>query len=371
MAVSAPGLAVAFHPHHVEHLAPLCALMRMPMLVCDGPGQRAAVRCYPDLTIAGVHDVSTPAGLAGMIGDIRARRPHAVFYSHLFDRKTLRELFGAGRHSPRVVHCPHGFSEKRQDYARGIAEQDVALLYGQHALDQLAALGVTSLSCSPVLTGNVRRAYYLAHRSFFRRQVEALGIRRDLRRRTILYAPTWNDAVGSSSFADALAPLAQELPDRCRLVVKMHPHQEYDASDMERLLASCQSRRNVHVIRNHPLTFPLLDMADVYVGDMSSLAYDFLLFDRPMFFLNQTAGTAGDARDSRLFRCGTRIDPAQYPDLHSIIEAALEGDAAFSAARAALYRYTHADGASPGELRARIAAACVTGAPAWMLGGGA
>jgi hypothetical protein len=360
------SVAVAFHPHHVEHLAPLCALMRMPMLVCDGPGQRAAAECYPGLQVAGVHDVTTQSGLACMIADVRGRRPQAVFYSHLFDRTTLRELFGAGRDSPRVVHCPHGFSEKRQGYARGIAEQDVALLYGPHALDQLKELGVTSPSCRLVLTGNLRHAYYLAHRAFFRRQLKALGMRAGRPRRTILYAPTWNDAVGSSSFVSALAPLAQQLPDDCRLVVKMHPHQEYEADEMHRLLASCHGRGNVHVIRNSPLTFPLLDMADIYVGDMSSLAYDFLIFDRPMFFLNQTAGTVADARDSRLFRCGTRVDPGQYADIYPIIEGALAGDAVFSAARAELYRYTHADGASAGGLRARIAAACEGVAPAWM-----
>ncbi|MFI4953833.1 MAG: hypothetical protein ACHP7M_11895, partial [Burkholderiales bacterium] len=97
MALGASSVAVAFHPHHVEHLAPLCALMRMPMLVCDGPGQRAAAECYPGLQVAGVHDVTTQSGLACMIADVRGRRPQAVFYSHLFDRTTLRELFGAGR----------------------------------------------------------------------------------------------------------------------------------------------------------------------------------------------------------------------------------------------------------------------------------
>lgn len=360
------SVAVAFHPHHVDHLAPWCALLDSPLLVCDGPGQREAVRCYPELKVAGVLDVTTATGLARMITDIRELRPETVLYSHLFDRTTLRELFGARRDSPRVVHCPHGFSEKRQDYARRIAEQDVALLYGRYALDQLVTLGVRALSCAVVLTGNVRHAYYLAHRTFFRRQLDGLGIHDGHRRPTILYAPTWNDAVGSSSFFSAFALLAQNLPAGWRLIVKTHPHQEYEAAEMDRLLLQCRGHGDIHVIRNSPLTFPVLDVADVYVGDMSSLAYDFLVFDRPMFFLNQTAGTIGDARDARLFRCGTRIDPDQYADIYPIIDQALAGDAAYSAARAELYGYTHAERTSDSALRARIEAACAGPAPPWL-----
>lgn len=96
--------------------------------------------------------------------------------------------------------------------------------------------------------------------------------------------------------------------------------------------------------------------------------YDFLVFDRPMFFLNQTAGTIGDACDSRLFRCGTRIDPDCYTDIYPTIERALAGDAAYSAARAELYRYTHAERTGDGALRAEIAAACAGSAPAWLRG---
>ena len=36
----------------------------------------------------------------------------------------MRELFGGAR-APRIVYVPHGFSEKRQDWARETAFQDV------------------------------------------------------------------------------------------------------------------------------------------------------------------------------------------------------------------------------------------------------
>ncbi|HEY2864171.1 MAG TPA: CDP-glycerol glycerophosphotransferase family protein [Casimicrobiaceae bacterium] len=368
MPVISRGVAVAFHPHHIDHLAPWCAILDVPMLVCEAPGQRDAAQCYPGLKLVGMHDVTTPGGLAHMIDAVRELRPRVVLYSHLFDRQTLRDLFGAGRASPRIVHCPHGFSEKRQDYATRIAQQDVALLYGQHALDQLGALGVASMSCKVVLTGNVRRGYYLAHRNFFRSQLNRFGLQEGDGRRTILYAPTWNDAVGSSSFVSAFTSFAQKLPAGSRLVVKTHPHQEYEAAELDRLLADYRGRDDIQVLRNNPLTFPLLDMADVYVGDMSSLAYDFLVFDRPMYFLNQTAGGIADARESRLFRCGTPIDPSGYADIYSIIESTLEKDAAFSGARAELYRYTHAPGVSEAGACAQIAAACGGPAPRWLRG---
>lgn len=85
-----------------------------------------------------------------------------------------------------------------------------------------------------------------------------------------------------------------------------------------------------------------------------------------LFLLNQTAGTIGDARDSRLFRCGTPVDPDWYADIYRIIGEALAGDAAYSAARAELYRYTYAHTVSGDGLRARFAAACDGPAPAWL-----
>jgi hypothetical protein len=360
------GLAVAWHPHHVEHLAPWCEIMGMPMLVPDRPRLRAAALAYPGLEIAWTQDVVVPDWIEQLAWAIRQRAPSAVFYSELFERPRLRAMLGGRRESPRVVYVPHGFSEKRQDWARTTAFQDVAVLHGQHAFDQLAAMGVAGYLNHFALSGNVRRAYYRRHEAHFRTQAEGLGLGDDRPGRTLLYAPTWEDAIGSSSFFAAFASFAKQLPAGWRLVAKLHPHAERHASAINELERTCAGR-DVRVVRGSPLTYPLLDLADAYVGDMSSLAYDYLESGRPMFFTNPTAGSSGDAAGSRLFACGTVIEPERYGELWRIVDDAWSTDAErFGEARAALDRYTHAPERPFGELRDEMMDLCSGPPPSWM-----
>lgn len=361
------GLAIAFFPHHIDHLAPICAMMGAPMLVCDGPGQLDAVRHYPGLKAVAIHQATMAAAVEQIVKSIDQYRPEVIYYSHLFDRATLSEIFGRGKDCPRVVHCPHGFSEKRQTYAQGVALQDVALLYGRFALDQLAALGVDMLLHHYLFTGNYRHTYYLQHKAFFDQALARYGIDNGARQKTLLYAPTWSDAIGSSSFFAAFAGLISGLPAGYRLVVKMHPHLEYESTEVDRLLATAKGNPNIIIVRNCPLTFPLLDRADAYIGDMSALAYDFLLFNRPMFFLNQTAGTDSDASGSQLFRCGTPIGPGQYQDIYRIVDVDPQSDVRnFGLIREEVYRQTHAPERTFADLRRELLHVCSGPAPTWM-----
>lgn len=361
-------LAVAFYPHHIEHLAPLCALLDMPMLVCDSPGQAAAAACYPQLDVTWLRgiDHATPARDAG--ARVREMAPQVIFYSHLFLRPALRALLTMdGTPPPRVVHCPHGFSEKRQDWSQQVAFQDIALLQGRFALDQLAQMGVGAMLYYFTLAGNLRRDHYHAHRAFFDAQARALGVASDARMRTVLYAPTWSDKVGASSFFAALLPLVQDLPHDWRLVVKLHPLLEENAAAVDALSATCREHANVVLLRNCPLTYPLLQQADVYVGDMSSLAYDYLAYDRPMVLLNQAHGTTTDSASSRLFNCGVTLAPADYARIHAVIDRACSSDAGvFTARRAELDAYVYAPSPPAAELRATLAQLTSGPAPSWM-----
>ena len=360
------GLAIAWYPHHVEHLAPWCEIMGVPMLLADSPGLFAATRCYPGLDVAWAHGVRMPAGRDPFARAIRERRPGVVYCSDLFDRPVLRDMLGGGGDAPRVVYVPHGFSEKRQDWARATALQDVAVLYGRHAFDQLDAWGVAGELHRYLLSGNVRRAYYRRHAAWFEGELDRLGIAGDHPGRTLLYAPTWNDAIGSSSFFGAFAAIARRIPADWRLVVKLHPHSERFAATIDEIVHLCRGR-DLHVVRNSPLTFPLLDLADAYVGDMSSLAYDYLACGRPMFFTNPTSGTSRDAAGSRLFACGTTIAPERYDDVWRIVDDAWPTDAGrYGEARAALDRYTHAPERSVDDLRAEMSDLTRGPPPPWM-----
>ena len=185
-------------------------------------------------------------------------------------------------------------------------------------------------------------------------------------RRTLLYAPTWDDAIGSSSLFATFEAFVARMPADRRLIAKLHPHAERHAPMPDRIEAACRGR-GAHLARNSPPTCPLLDLADAYGGDMPSLACDFLSSGRPMFFTNPTSGTASDAKDSRLFACGTVIPPDRYDRFRNIVDEAWDVEAERQGeARAALDAHTHAPARAVDGLRAGKSSACAGPAPAWM-----
>jgi hypothetical protein len=360
------GLALAWEPHQVEHLAPWCEALGFPMLLPEQPDLASAARVYPGVAVERLAGWTMPQTIGQLRAAVRKRGARVVLYSDLFGRNALRALFGGRRDAPRVAYVPHGFSEKRQDWARGTAFQDIAVLYGQHAFDQLVALGVAPYLHHFLVSGNLRRAYHARHAAWFGSLLEPLGLAGARPGRTLLYAPTWQDAIGSSSFFRAFAGFVGALPADWRLIVKLHPHLERYAQALDELAVLTRGR-DVHLVRASPLTYPFLELADAYVGDMSSLAYDYLAYGRPMFFTNGKAGEASDAAGSRLFACGTVIAQERVGDLYRIVDDAWATDGErFGEARAALDRYTHAPERSPDDVAGEMRFLATGPAPTWM-----
>ena len=149
-------------------------------------------------------------------------------------------------------------------------------------------------------------------------------------------------------------------------MLKLHPHAEAQAPLVDRLVALA-ARPGIVVLRNESLVFPWLERADAYVGDMSSLAYDFLAYDRPMVFLNRAAGSAADASGSRLFACGAVLGPERYAEAYATIEAMRADDRArYGALRAALDRDLHPPEVTAADVKAGLERACAGPAPDWM-----
>src|SRR4029078_13076147 len=114
-----------------------------------------------------------------------------------------------------------------------------------------------------------------------------------------------------------------QLPPDYNLLVKLHPRLELDEPGLYyHLIGKYEKKPNVLFLKDFPLVYPFLAKASLYMGDMSSVGYYFLPFDRPMFFLNQQKRDSKTDRGLTLFQCGTEIHPDQYKDIHSIIAKA-------------------------------------------------
>lgn len=346
--------AVAVNPiqqsQFTDHLAPAAIIMGCPLLFNEEEAEKQALHYYPEL-------MTELVPFQGFNPEYLIAHYDLILLSDQFDRKTFRTKFAPleKKYQKRIrcLHCPHGFSDKGF-YLRGVAFEDIAWIYGQNMLDLLKEWGVLSELKQYVLTGNYRLSYYLKHKKFFDELLKKEVLSRFAKKKKILlYAPTCSDNEDSSSFFEAAKHLLEKLPEDYNMIVKLHPRLELDdPAFYYHILGRYEDRKNILFLKDFPLIYPLLAAADIYIGDMSSIGYDFLIFNRPMFFLNQQQRDSSQDRALYLFRTGTEILPSEYSRIYSLIDQAIESDQEkFSQIRKEVYEYTFGKERSFEEIR--------------------
>lgn len=96
----------------------------------------------------------------------------------------------------------------------------------------------------------------------------------------VLYAPTFRNHNGVTWLNDAkLGEIGQYCQTRgYALYVNMHPLEQHAVGQLK------QQYPNINFIMPHSDIYPFVKMVDVMVTDYSSLAFDYLLLDRPLVF---------------------------------------------------------------------------------------
>lgn len=280
-AVDYAGLIYDDSRHYIDHLGPFCALMGWPLIVCEDAVADLATRYYPDLEVI-------------LKNTLHLKLPRNVLTC---DTRPLLEAAFPGQRT-RLLWLPHGNSDKgwRGPFFEGL-NGEIALVYGQKMVDFMHEKNVFP---KILRMGNFRWHYYRKHRSFYDQTLEPK------KGRTFLYAPTWDDSENNCSFWKAFPHLAAAVPSDCHLLVKLHPNTllKYEV-ELEILMGRFAAAKNVTFLPEFPPIYPLLAICDGYIGDMSSIGYDFLKFDRPLFFLNAH-------KHLYLSRCGTAIEANHF-----------------------------------------------------------
>ena len=137
---------------------------------------------------------------------------------------------------------------------------------------------------------------------------------------TVLYAPTHG---ALSSFFAWGESIINAIPTSCNLIVKPHPslattsESEGASRDLLRVRKLLESRGALW-LPHAPDVMPLMAASDVLITDYSSVAEEWLVFDRPIVFADHLANATGRDRAQRergdwngIFACGhvvTEID---------------------------------------------------------------
>lgn len=321
--------------HALDHIAPLAAALHMPLITTEERNFELARRYYPQIEVWHMPDLESQLSVVAEEFDTLFECKY--WAPHL--KSLFQEFYGK---KMRLIFCPHGQSDKgfAAPLLAPYAGQDIVLLYGDLHIQMLKDLAIWPLSNFAVV-GNYRLAFYQKHKAFYDTLVQR-EVPIDKKNRTLLYAPTWQDAESGSSFFRYGAKIISELPNEWNLIVKVHPLLEQrDPARFYSIAAQVEKKANAILVHEFPLVYPLLSKADAYLGDTSSVGYDFLHFERPIYFLPT-------GRPARLHSAGRVIDPDK--PIYSQLEAA----SSYREEQRALYTYAFGKPIDEATLRAQI-----------------
>jgi CDP-glycerol glycerophosphotransferase (TagB/SpsB family) len=295
--------------------------MQIPLVLTDEELVQKARLYYPDLEVLHWDCLEAPFEVVQAFDTIFYSTPRILFDEVFFIAEaTLRKKI-------RTIWLPHGNSDKGHAsyFMEGLKDEQTLLVYGPKMIDFLKAKNVFP-ACIQI--GNFRLEYYRRHKLFYDSWMEKLPSKK-----TLLYAPTWQDGENSSSFFDAAHRLIEQLPSDVLLLIKLHPNLEKDIR-VEQFILQNEDRPNMRFLTGFTPIYPVLEKADLYLGDMSSVGYDFLTFNRPMFFFNPTSRDLSDP-GLYLHRCGHTLGPD-----HKIFDMLKQDQSHLTSVRQETYAYT-------------------------------
>lgn len=284
--------------HHIDHLLPLCSLIEAPVYVTDEAVFTSCKESYPSHPIY----LSPPAKFASDILDNTE-----VLISTL-PRQLLDPLFFFEEHLKKKkllsLWLPHGNSDKKNLSA--LSQEKIALIYGDLMQERLAETHILSKLYRFLRVGNYRRHFYLEHLEFFCKGA-LMKLYFPKKQKTVLFAPSWEDP----ELHKKTEKLIALLPDRYNLLIKPHPN-SLKKPHFEVIREKVAEKSNIVFLENYPPIYPILAEADIYLGDHSSVAYDFLSFNRPMYFLAKTGNAIEKAGE--VVSIETLFDVLEKPD---------------------------------------------------------
>ncbi|MGD2168978.1 MAG: CDP-glycerol glycerophosphotransferase family protein [Chlamydiota bacterium] len=280
--------------HYLDHLAPLSALLKIPLIVTDEDIFHQAKTYYPDLEAIYVESHLFVQYLIEHAEKIISclTRPYLELLFILFPQEYQKMEF---------VWCPHGLSDKGRNssFFDPLLQENTLLLYGSKMKSFLKGKNLLKKQ-KVVEVGNYRFEYFNKHKSFYKKIIEEKLQKFSDQKPIVLYAPTWEDYEANSSLHIVFEKLLKSFPSNFNLVVKLHPNtlrkQDYRK---EMLMLQFEDKPNIMFLHDFPCIYPLIDYVDRYLGDFSSIGYDFLTYQKPMYFLTDKTKS-----DAPLFSCG-------------------------------------------------------------------
>lgn len=331
----------------LDHIAPISYLMKMPLLILEEKNLELVKKYYPMVEVQFIPNVE--------LSYEKLARDYDLFFQCTFWEENPIAFFAELMHKKvRFVYCPHGNSDKGHisPLLEKISNQDIVWIYGEHMIDRLKKQNLYDKISYKILSGNYRLSFYEQHKKFYDEIVQK-EIFSQLKPNlpTILYAPTWNDREKNSSFYTFGKRIAASLPPHFNLILKTHPLlEEHDPGLYYQTISAFENKPNVILLDEFPLIYPLLQRTDILISDFSSVGYDFLAYQRPMFFCSHSSSMYPSHPSLFLHRCGIEI-PKDSANIFSFIEKNLVERERFSKLQEEMFTFAFGKQKSFSQIR--------------------
>ena len=196
----------------------------------------------------------------------------------------------------------HGASDKRYGISSRTHGYDFFLIAGERGRARKTAAGILK-------PGNYAMVGYPKADRIFRGEFDKEIAKREMgldpSRPTILYAPTWRDAKQNSSLPRFCFEIMSNLPADYNLLVKPHPNTKRFDRKYYTLLTRLAAAKpeQIKLLGFAHDAIPVMAGADLLLSDISTVAQEFLCFQRPMVFLDPRRIPMGKKK-IWLWRCG-------------------------------------------------------------------
>lgn len=309
----------------LDHLIPICHLFNIPLITNDTSLLALAEHFYPPTQLLYYEN---PIEQLHNLELIFYGQPYSLFPRGI----CFPEFFYP--HKIRTCCTLHGNSEKYLNdfWLEKLIDEDIVLIYGSLLVDLLKEKGVYHRLKAPILAGNLRYQFYKQHQLFFEKKSAPFLFPKNNKKR-ILWAPTW-DRENQGLFFSLAEQILPQLPHDFHLIIKLHRLMVLSSpKEVEELKNKYSTHKNISILEEMPLIYPLLAETDLFLGDTSSVAYDFLAFNRPIYFFAHEVPL--------LHSLGRIITPDEIPNLFHIMSE--EEDPKFAHARKQRYAYAFAE----------------------------
>lgn len=235
--------------HYLDHIAPLCALLQIPLFVTNDHILKLAHTLYPELK---VKELPSCEYILKEFDFIFSCLPKALLNPLFFleEFKLNKKL-----HS---IWVPHGQSDK--DNLSGLKDETHVLTYGKK---MSSILNAKKIKAKQILCGNYRAYYFEKHKTFYN------TIFPKEKKTSTLFAPSWDE----KDIRKQLTTLLENQPKDSSLFVKLHPNTIKKGSMLD-----VEEKFPKITFLTLPTIYPILSKMTNCTSTISSISYDWLYF---------------------------------------------------------------------------------------------